>query len=85
MKPLAPEYRASGSSAPSAFAISVSAEGPAEKAVLPLEPGASPVRVCTLPSACPQLMGPAFGEETLLRIAYAYESATDWHTRTAQL
>ena len=32
-----------------------------------------------------QLMGPAFGEETLLRIAHAYESATDWHTRTATL
>jgi aspartyl-tRNA(Asn)/glutamyl-tRNA(Gln) amidotransferase subunit A len=32
-----------------------------------------------------QLMGPAFGEETLLKIAHAYESATDWHTRTATL
>jgi aspartyl-tRNA(Asn)/glutamyl-tRNA(Gln) amidotransferase subunit A len=28
-----------------------------------------------------QLMGPAFSEETLLRIAHAYEQATDWHTR----
>lgn len=40
------------------------------------------------PSGLPigmQLMGPAFGEETLLKIAHAYESATDWHTRTAQL
>ena len=28
-----------------------------------------------------QLMGPAFGEEKVLRVAYAYEQATDWHTR----
>ena len=28
-----------------------------------------------------QLMGPAFAEETLLRLAYAYQQATDWHTR----
>ena len=28
-----------------------------------------------------QLMGPAFSEETLFRIAHAYEKATDWHTR----
>lgn len=28
-----------------------------------------------------QLMGPAFSEETLLRVAHAYEQATDWHTR----
>ena len=32
-----------------------------------------------------QLMGPAFGEETLLRIAHAYEQATDWHTRRPNL
>ncbi len=32
-----------------------------------------------------QLMAPAFGEETLLRIAHAYESVTDWHTRAASL
>nr|CAA9212004.1 Aspartyl-tRNA(Asn) amidotransferase subunit A @ Glutamyl-tRNA(Gln) amidotransferase subunit A [uncultured Armatimonadetes bacterium] len=32
-----------------------------------------------------QLMGPAFSEETLLRIAHAYELATDWHTRRAPL
>ncbi|HVK04682.1 MAG TPA: Asp-tRNA(Asn)/Glu-tRNA(Gln) amidotransferase subunit GatA [Armatimonadaceae bacterium] len=32
-----------------------------------------------------QLMGPAFGEETLLRIAHAYEQATDWHTRRPAL
>src|SRR5205085_539314 len=28
-----------------------------------------------------QLLGPAFGEEKLLRIARMYEGATDWHTR----
>ena len=28
-----------------------------------------------------QLMGPHLGEPTLLRAAYAYERATDWHTR----
>lgn len=28
-----------------------------------------------------QLIGPAFGEEVVLRVAYAYEQATDWHTR----
>jgi aspartyl-tRNA(Asn)/glutamyl-tRNA(Gln) amidotransferase subunit A len=28
-----------------------------------------------------QLMGPAFGEEKVLQAAYAYEQATDWHTR----
>ncbi len=28
-----------------------------------------------------QLIGPAFGEETILRAAYAYEQATDWHMR----
>ncbi|HEX8342874.1 MAG TPA: Asp-tRNA(Asn)/Glu-tRNA(Gln) amidotransferase subunit GatA [Tepidisphaeraceae bacterium] len=28
-----------------------------------------------------QLLGPAFGEETLLRAAAMYEAATDWHTR----
>jgi aspartyl-tRNA(Asn)/glutamyl-tRNA(Gln) amidotransferase subunit A len=32
-----------------------------------------------------QLIGPAFSEETLLRIAYTYEQATDWHTRRAAL
>ena len=30
-----------------------------------------------------QLMAPAFGEETLLRAAYAYEQATDWHRQRA--
>ncbi|MCS7178270.1 MAG: Asp-tRNA(Asn)/Glu-tRNA(Gln) amidotransferase subunit GatA [Anaerolineae bacterium] len=28
-----------------------------------------------------QIMGPALGEMTVLRVAYAYEQATDWHTR----
>ncbi len=28
-----------------------------------------------------QLMGPALGESIILRAAYAYEQATDWHTR----
>ena len=32
-----------------------------------------------------QLMGPAFSEETLLRIAHAYEQVTDWHSRRASL
>ncbi len=32
-----------------------------------------------------QLQAPAFGEETLLRLAHAYEQATDWHTRRATL
>ena len=32
-----------------------------------------------------QLMAPAFAEETLFRLAYAYEQATDWHTRRARL
>ncbi|MES2459413.1 MAG: Asp-tRNA(Asn)/Glu-tRNA(Gln) amidotransferase subunit GatA [Armatimonadota bacterium] len=32
-----------------------------------------------------QLMGPAFSEEVLIRAAYAYEQATDWHQRRAKL
>jgi len=28
-----------------------------------------------------QIMGPAFGEEVVLRAAHAYEQATEWHTR----
>jgi aspartyl-tRNA(Asn)/glutamyl-tRNA(Gln) amidotransferase subunit A len=32
-----------------------------------------------------QLLGPAFGEEKLLRIAQMYESATDWHSRRPSL
>jgi aspartyl-tRNA(Asn)/glutamyl-tRNA(Gln) amidotransferase subunit A len=27
-----------------------------------------------------QLLGPAFGEEKILRAAYAYEQSTEWHT-----
>lgn len=27
------------------------------------------------------IIGPAFGEDTVLRIAYAYEQATEWHAR----
>ncbi len=32
-----------------------------------------------------QLLGPAFGEEKLLRVADAYQKATDWHTRKPAL
>jgi len=32
-----------------------------------------------------QLMGPAFGEEAILRAGHAYEQATDWHTRQPRL
>jgi len=32
-----------------------------------------------------QLMAPNFGEETLFQIAYAYEQATEWHLKRAQL
>lgn len=32
-----------------------------------------------------QLLGRPFGEETVLRGAYAFEQATDWHTRKAAL
>jgi aspartyl-tRNA(Asn)/glutamyl-tRNA(Gln) amidotransferase subunit A len=32
-----------------------------------------------------QVMGPAFDEERVLRVAYAYERATDWHTRRPSL
>ncbi|MFP3903481.1 MAG: Asp-tRNA(Asn)/Glu-tRNA(Gln) amidotransferase subunit GatA [Armatimonadota bacterium] len=32
-----------------------------------------------------QLMGRPFGEGTLLQVAYAYEQATDWHSRRPQL
>ena len=32
-----------------------------------------------------QLIGKPFGEETLLQAAYAYEQATDWHTRKPPL
>ncbi|MEA3345302.1 MAG: amidase, partial [Chloroflexota bacterium] len=32
-----------------------------------------------------QLMGAAFDEATLLRVAYAYEQATEWHERKPEL
>jgi len=32
-----------------------------------------------------QLMGPALGESAILRAAYAYEQATDWHTQRPSL
>jgi aspartyl-tRNA(Asn)/glutamyl-tRNA(Gln) amidotransferase subunit A len=32
-----------------------------------------------------QIMGPAFGEETVLRVAYTYEQATEWHKRRPAL
>ena len=32
-----------------------------------------------------QVMGPAFGEERVLQVAYTYEQATDWHTRRPPL
>ena len=32
-----------------------------------------------------QIMAPAFGEEVLLRTAYAYEQANDWHTARAMI
>ena len=39
-------------------------------------------------TACPiglQLIGKPFGEETILRAAYAFEQATEWHKIKAQL
>ena len=32
-----------------------------------------------------QVMGPALGEQQILRVAFAYEQATDWHTRRPPL
>lgn len=32
-----------------------------------------------------QILGPSFGEESLLQIAHAYEQATDWHREMAPL
>ena len=32
-----------------------------------------------------QVMGPAFGEEAVLRVAHAYEQATEWHRRRPAL
>jgi aspartyl-tRNA(Asn)/glutamyl-tRNA(Gln) amidotransferase subunit A len=28
-----------------------------------------------------QIMGPAFGEESILMVAYAYEQSTDWNAK----
>jgi aspartyl-tRNA(Asn)/glutamyl-tRNA(Gln) amidotransferase subunit A len=28
-----------------------------------------------------QIAGPPWGEESIIRLAYAYEQATDWHAR----
>jgi aspartyl-tRNA(Asn)/glutamyl-tRNA(Gln) amidotransferase subunit A len=30
-------------------------------------------------------MGKSFDEETVLRVAYAYEQATDWHKRKPEI
>ena len=32
-----------------------------------------------------QLIGPAFGEESILRAAHAYEQATEWHKRRPRI
>lgn len=32
-----------------------------------------------------QIMGPQWGEETILKVAHAYEKATDWHQKKPQL
>ncbi len=32
-----------------------------------------------------QIMGKPFAEETVLRVAYAYEQATEWHKRRPAL
>jgi aspartyl-tRNA(Asn)/glutamyl-tRNA(Gln) amidotransferase subunit A len=32
-----------------------------------------------------QIIGKPFGEEAILRVAYAYEQATDWHKRRAEI
>jgi len=32
-----------------------------------------------------QVIGKPFGEETILRVAYAYEQATEWHKRRAEI
>jgi len=32
-----------------------------------------------------QIIGKPFAEETLLRVAYAYEQATEWHKRRAKI
>jgi aspartyl-tRNA(Asn)/glutamyl-tRNA(Gln) amidotransferase subunit A len=32
-----------------------------------------------------QVLGPALGEEAVLRVAFAYEQATQWHTARPEL
>ena len=32
-----------------------------------------------------QLIGPAFGESTVLNFAHQYQQATDWHERSPEL
>ena len=32
-----------------------------------------------------QIIGKPFAEETVLRVGYAYQQATDWHTRRPAL
>ncbi|MGQ0604766.1 MAG: amidase family protein, partial [Anaerolineales bacterium] len=32
-----------------------------------------------------QLLGPAFGEDKVLRVGHAFERATEWHTRGPKL
>ena len=32
-----------------------------------------------------QVFGDAYDESTILRVAYAYEQATDWHLRSPEL
>jgi aspartyl-tRNA(Asn)/glutamyl-tRNA(Gln) amidotransferase subunit A len=32
-----------------------------------------------------QIIGKPFGEETILKIAHAYEQATDWHKRRPEI
>jgi len=32
-----------------------------------------------------QIIGKHFGEETILRAAYAYQQATEWHKRRPQI
>jgi aspartyl-tRNA(Asn)/glutamyl-tRNA(Gln) amidotransferase subunit A len=32
-----------------------------------------------------QIMGPAFGEEIILRVAHVYEQATEWHKHKPQI
>ena len=56
-----------------------------------------PVNIAGIPGICMpcgfayglpvgmQIIGPALGEEALLRAAYAYEQATEWHTMWSEV